>query len=431
MNKMDYQRQMEQFCLGSILNEPSLMEETKLLPEHFIDSYNKQLFFTLLEFKKEKESIDIFSLAGLGESKQMTFGGMDYLSQLLNTVPSVSSFKKYEQNILSFHTINRVRQLATNFLDHTTETHNIKDLLAFIQKINQYEIAAVQPKKNLRELLKERAEYHKNSPKKGLSGIDTGFLNLNLLTDGWQKSDLIIIGARPSMGKTAFILNSVLNGCAKKKNQFCNLFSIEMSEGQIIDRMIAIEGRLILEHLRNPNKRFTDKEWTIYEKAIQSLENRGIDVRTENKVPDMRAVLRKNMRDYPEHDHYVVIDFLTMMKPVEQKATRHQEVEEMVLDLKQMAKDFHVPVIVLAQLSRGVETRQDKRPTMADLRESGSIEQTGDIVAFLYRDDYYHPDSKEPGITEFLIEKHRNGKTGTLKFQFAKASNRFVEILPR
>lgn len=426
---MEYQNNLEQMYLGSILIDPTLMEDTKLLAYHFINSYNRELFKMLMELKKEKRPITMIELAGMGESKQSVFGGITYLSELINAVPSTHTFKTYEKYIIDFHTVKKAQTIASSFLDLTRETHNANDLTTFIQNVNQLEIETVNSKPTFKQLLKARVEYHKSTPTKDLSGVNCGFLNLNLLTDGWQNSDLIIIGARPSIGKTAFALNSIMNGSEKSDAQFTTLFSIEMIEGQIIDRMIATKGSINLTKIRNPNKGFLERDWEMHEKAVDSLEKLGIDLRNENNVPDMRAVLRKNMKEYPEHKHLVVIDFLTLIKPVSNKSSRHQEVEEIVLDLKQMAKDFNVPVIVLAQLSRDLEKRQDKRPTLADLRESGSIEQTADVVAFLYRDDYYNPKSKEPGITELLIEKHRNGKTGMLKFRFMKEINRFTEII--
>lgn len=429
MNKLEYLNYMEQMYLGSILNDTTLMEEAKLSSHHFINLYHKELFKIFLELKKEKKPISLIELAGIGESKQITFGGITYLSQLLNSVPSTHTFKTYEQGIIDYHTIQKAQTLSSSFLDRTRETHNADELTTFIQNINHLETELVKPTLTFKQMLEKRVEHHKSTPEKGLSGIDTGFLNLNLLTDGWQPSDLIILGARPSMGKTAFALNGIINGHKKTNDQFTTKFSIEMIGEQIIDRMIAIEGGINLTKMRNPNKGFLERDWESHSKAVAELKEFGVDIRSENNVPDMRAILRKNMRDYPDHKHQVVIDFLTMIKPVSSKASRHQEVEDIVLDLKQMAKDFKVPVIVLAQLTREVEKRQDKRPTLADLRESGSIEQTADVVAFLYRDDYYNAKSKTPGVTELLIEKHRNGKIGILKFNFMKAINRFTEII--
>lgn len=429
INKYELALENEICFLGSILIDPSLLEESCLKAEHFISSQHKALFETMLFLKKENEEISILSIAQLGESTLLKFGGVTYLSKLIDSVPSTHAFKSYEKSILDFHTIQTAINLTKAFLDSTKETHRIQYFNEYLHKINNLEAETVTNPMSFKDKLLIRTNQHMESNAKGLSGTNTGFLNLNQVTDGWQPGDLIILGARPSMGKTALALNSALNGC-KKEDVKVTFFSIEMTEGAIIDRLIAAEAGINLMKLRNINKHLTDIEFQKYQAAVGRLESLDIDIREkENNAPSMRAVVRRNIKNNPEKKHVVMIDFLTLMRSVESNANRHLEVEEIVLDLKQMAKDFNIPVIVLAQLSRSLEARQDKRPMLSDLRESGAIEQTADMVIFLYRDDYYNPNSELRNITELLIAKNRNGRVGTLKMRFQKETNIFSEII--
>ncbi|RVT56432.1 replicative DNA helicase [Niallia taxi] len=429
MNKYELAIEIEQYFLGSILLDGSLMEETNLTPEHFIEAPNRELFRTMQELRKAGEEVNLINLTRLGTSKTKVFGGRKKLSQLAAAVPSVSAFKKYEKSIIEFHSVQSAIKFANDFLRDTQDSNKIQQLSSFIQNINKLEGDTVAESLDFKQKLTKRMQEHSKTPQKGMSGTDTGFLNLNRITDGWQSGDLIILGARPSMGKTAFALNSALEG-SKKSEVYATIFSIEMKEEAIIDRLIATEGNINVMKMRNPNRHFNDKDWENYTKATGTLAKLNIDIRPEeNNVPNMRAVVRRNIKNHPDKKHVVVIDFLTLIKSVEKKQSRHSEVEDIVLDLKQMAKDLNVPVIVIAQLSRDVERRDNKRPVLSDLRESGSIEQTADLVIFLYRDEYYNPDTKTPGVTELLIAKNRNGKVGTLNMRFAKETNTFYEYI--
>ena len=427
MNKMEIVAQNEQLLLGSILVDPSLIEETNLRTDHFVYPEHQALFGYMRMLEKSNKEANIINLSRLGESKNLEFGGISYLQKLAESVPSVHSFHRHEQAVLDYWATREGEMYCNDFLEKSRETFNPEDLQELIQKINKLEERTVSQGKTFRELLGKRYVEHMETPKHGLSGTNTGFSSLNKLTDGWQNSELIVIGARPSMGKTAFILNSMLNAC-RQDDVSVTFFSIEMSEGNIIDRLIATKGGINLTKMRNPNKNFNDDDWERYHKAIGVLESIDLNIRSEKTVPEMRAIVRRNTKNAPESKHAVFIDFLTMIRSVNQHNNRHLEVEEIVSGLKQIAIDFNVPVILLAQLSRAVEQRNDKRPMMSDLRESGSIEQTADTVMFLYREEYYNPDA-EGSPTELMIAKNRNGPVGKLEFKFVKESNLFAEII--
>jgi replicative DNA helicase len=428
LNKFAFHYENECFALGCILNDPSLLEETSLQINHFLEPQNKELFRVLKQLKKDSEEVSVISLAQLGDSQLMKFGGIDYIYKITQSVPSYSIFEQYQQKIIDFHTVQKATGIVQNFLEASKERHHMKDLQELLNEVTKLEVDTVKRKETFKELLASRMEYHYNTPKKGLSGANTGFLNVNMFTDGWQPSDLIIIGARPSMGKTALVLNSLLNGC-KKDDIFATFFSIEMAKGQVIDRLIAVEANINLMKMRNPNKTFTDDEWNRYAEAVGRLEKLPMDIRDESTVPTIRAAIKKNMKEHPDKKHVVAIDFLTLIKPINSSGNTHVDITNIIQDLKQVTKDMNIPIIVLAQLNRDVEKRQDKRPGLSDIRESGSVEQIGDLIAFLYRDDYYNDESESNGITELIIAKNRNGSLGTVKLKFIKQTNTFRDVV--
>jgi replicative DNA helicase len=420
----------EQRLLGILLNDGSLLDEVKLSHKHFSRLEHQQLFKGLHELKDSGKEVDIFYLEDLGESRINSMGGMAYIRQLFSDSPPGGTLKRYEKNIKEYITIKAAEQHAKDFLEQVKETNDLTLLSTLIDNVNKLESETVEQKLTFKDHLHKRVLEHAESKAEGLSGINTGYQALNSLTDGWQKTDLIIVGARPSMGKTAFLLNSILEG-SKKDNVFTTFFSIEMAEGAVIDRMIATEGKISVYKMRNINKYFRDRDPEKYSQALGFVGKLGMDIRKENTVAEMRSVVRRNMLENPGKKHLVAIDFLTMMRATEKTENRVQEIEGIVLDLKKMANDFELPIIVLSQLSRQLEQRADKRPMMSDLRESGAIEQTADMVMFLYRDSYYNTQNpQEPNTredVEFLVQKNRNGPVGMVKLGFYKEINKFYD----
>lgn len=409
--------------LSSIIQDGSLIDEAELSSIHFVKKEHCKLFEVLNDFKRSQKTIDIISLMQLSQSVLEQCGGYDYVSKLALASPSLNAFKRYEEQIINHFSLRTAKKHAQEFLNEVDGTNDLATLEKLIERINKID-TPVKTEETFKELLVRRLEEHDNQPAEGLSGVDTGFEKLNSLIDGWQPSDLIVVGARPSMGKTAFLLNSGIMG--QSSNIFINLFSIEMSPESIVDRMIAIVGDINLMKMRNPNKRFTEYDRNQYSKALGIINKMRFDIKQHKTVPEIRATVRRNMMEFPNKKHVVMIDYLTLMK-TNGKQTRNNEIEEIVIDLKGLATDLKIPVIVLAQLSRGIESRENKRPTLSDLRDSGAIEQAADLVMFLYRDDYYDPKTKEQGKTEVIIAKNRNGALGKLEFHFNKKSNRFEE----
>ena len=260
-----------------------------------------------------------------------------------------------------------------------------------------------------------------------ITGIATGFAELDKMTAGFQRNDLIIVGARPSVGKTAFALNIAQN-VATKTDENVAIFSLEMGAEQLVMRMLCAEGNIDAQRLRTGS--LTDEDWGKLTMAMGSLSNAGIfiDDSPGVRVQDIRAKCRR-LKQEQGGLGMILIDYLQLVLGSGRSGeNRQQEVSEISRSLKALARELQVPVIALSQLSRGVEQRQDKRPMMSDIRESGSIEQDADIVAFLYRDDYYDKESENKNIIEIIIAKQRNGPTGTVSLAFVKEYNKFVNL---
>ena len=260
-----------------------------------------------------------------------------------------------------------------------------------------------------------------------ITGIPSGFRDLDRLTSGFQRNDLIIVAARPSVGKTAFALNIAQN-VAVNTDENVAIFSLEMGADQLVSRMLCAEGNIDAQRLRTG--KLEGDDWGKLTMAMGSLSNSGIfiDDSAGIRVSEIRSKCRRLKQEHGLG--MIVIDYLQLISgsSARMSENRQQEVSEISRSLKALARELNIPVIALSQLSRGVESRQDKRPMMSDLRESGSIEQDADIVGFLYRDDYYDQETEKQNIIEIIISKQRNGPVGTVELAFVKEYNKFVDL---
>lgn len=412
--------------LGSILKDETLIQETSLRPQHFKDPRNRKMYEIMLALIEADKGINTLSLKHIGKTKGAEIGGDEHIREVINSVVSTNEkvFKRSERAIKENFIMEKARDAADTFVKKQGSRLNIKDLEELTNSINNLEAETTEKGITFKETIKERYEYHVDQKTSGLSGVDTGFNSLNKITDGWTGGNLVIIGARPSMGKTAIVINGMLNSDEETFNTF---FSLEMTRGELVDRFIAGKGAINLMKMKNPNKFFSDNERARYNSAIGQLEELNLSIRRDNTVSKIRAAIRRNMLDNPNKKHIVYIDYLTLIRSDMQNINnRHLEVERITQDLKDIAMEFGVPIIVLSQLSRALEQRNDKRPIMADLRESGSIEQVADIIMFLYRDAYYTQD-QEDRTTEVIIAKNRNGTTGKVNFEFYRETNIFKD----
>lgn len=425
----------EQAVLGSILLESdallTVMERVRA--EDFYSVAHQRIFEAMVELNEENEAIDLVTLtARLQDRGQLEeVGGVSYLAKLVGSVPTAANVDYYAQIVEEKALLRRLIRTATQIVASGYEAG--EDVGALLNEAEQriLEISrrhAAHGFVSIRDVLMEvfdRVEYlyhHKG----GVTGIPSGFPDLDRMTSGFQRSDLIIVAARPSVGKTAFALNIAQN-VAVRARETVAIFSLEMSAFQLVQRMICAESNVDAGRMRSGFLEGDD--WEKLTMAIGSLSEAEIyiDDTPGITVSDIRAKCRRLKKE--KGLGMVVIDYLQLIqtrgRPHE---SRQQEVSEISRMLKQMARELDVPVIALSQLSRGVEQRQDKRPMLSDLRESGSIEQDADVVAFLYRDDYYNQESEKKNIIEIIIAKHRNGPVGTVELVFLKNYNKFVSL---
>jgi replicative DNA helicase len=419
----------EEILLGSILKDNSILEEVTLSPNNFLSLTNGNLYKAMLNIKKKGFPIDGASLKDeLGETGFLFIGGNERLQAYKDSVPSIHAFKSYEQMVINQWKINTAKDLLREALEGEL---NVDHLQSLIKDLNKVDEEGTLDDFNLKEQLKALYEAITIETPKKRSGIPSGYLDIDNKTDGFQPADLVIVGARPSMGKTAFILNLAINANAKG-GAIPIIFSLEMTTQKLMQRMQSCIAEVNGMKLKNPYHYTTDQEKEQLVKALKVIKGIApyIYDKPGQKVSEMRAKVRKIKQANPGKDIIIFIDYLTKIRPSKDyKGNTHQEITEISYDLKEMAKIFNCPVVCLAQLNRGVEQRQDKRPMKSDLRESGSIEQDADIIMMLYRDEYYSETTEENrNILEVDISKNRDGEVGLVKLLYKKEINKIENL---
>lgn len=425
----------EQAVLGAVFLEPSALTLASeiLIPEDFYRAAHQKIFHSMLRLADKGEPVDLVTVTkDLADSKVLEeIGGVSYLSDLANSVPTAANIEYYAKIVSEKSILRRLIRTATNIAQ---EGYNREDDVDGLLDEAEKSIMEVAQRKNTGAfqnikdvLVKTYDNIEMLHNRKGeITGIPTGFTELDRMTAGFQRNDLIIVAARPSVGKTAFALNIAQN-VATKTDENVAIFSLEMGADQLVMRMLCAEGNINAQNLRTGN--LTSEDWEKLTMAMGSLSNAGIyiDDTPGIKVSEIRAKCRRLKQE--SGLGMVLIDYLQLIQGSgRNKENRQQEVSEISRSLKALARELEVPVIALSQLSRGVEQRQDKRPMMSDIRESGSIEQDADIVAFLYRDDYYDKETENKNIIEIIIAKQRNGPVGTVQLAFVKEYNKFVNL---
>ncbi|MGI8313920.1 replicative DNA helicase [Halobacillus mangrovi] len=425
----------EQAVLGAIFLEPEAMSTAAeyLLPEDFYRASHQRIYEVMLTLSDKGEPIDLVTVTtALSNNKVLEeVGGVSYLTDIANSVPTAANIMYYTQIVGEKSTLRSLIRTATNIVTSGYEEEDDledvlnsaeKDILEVSQRKNSSAFKSI--KDVLIDVYDNIEQLHNNDG--STTGIPTGYRDLDHLTSGFQRNDLIIIAARPSMGKTAFALNIAQN-VAVHTDENVAIFSLEMGADQLVSRMLCAEGNIDAQRLRTGNMEAED--WNKLTMAMGSLSNAGIYI---DDTPGIRVseIRSKCRRLKQEHGlGMILIDYLQLIQgSANSKENRQQEVSEISRSLKGLARELNVPLIALSQLSRGVESRQDKRPMMSDLRESGSIEQDADIVGFLYRDDYYDKESENQNIIEIIISKQRNGPVGNVELAFVKEYNKFVDL---
>ena len=433
-----HSEEAEQSVIGSILIDHDAVgvAAENLKPEDFYNLRHKEIFEAILDLYHDGKAVDLVTLKSQLEQrgKLEAAGDMKYLTQVATAVPNSVHIRQYVKIVKDKALYRRFIQLGNQVLQQsfTTETP-IEELSENVEKqvFNILQNRGSQDFSHIKDVLMESFDDIEKVAANGgtVAGISTGFVDLDQKTAGLHPSDLVIVGARPAMGKTAFGLNLVQNA-AVKGGKTCAVFNLEMSKKQIVNRMLACEAGVSMEHIRSGN--MTDQDWEKLVEALGPLSEAPIYIDDTGGITfsEVRSKCRKLKIEHGLD--LVMIDYLQLMSGSGRAGdNRQQEISEISRGLKMMARELDVPVIALSQLSRTLESRADHRPMMSDLRESGAIEQDADVVMFIYRDEYYNPDTEEPGITEIIIGKHRAGPTGTVKLKWMGDIQKFGNLEAR
>ncbi|WP_270286882.1 replicative DNA helicase [Enterococcus casseliflavus] len=436
----------EQAVLGAVfLDADAIIDAMEVIaPEDFYRRSHQIIFQAMIQLNDRSESIDLITLkAEIEKSNSLEdVGGLTYLTELSQASPSAASIAYYAKIVDDKATLRNLIQTASRIVTKGFEQD--EDVQSIIDQAEK-SILEVSEKRNsngfqsIAEVLNRTIETIDQLAQNNeeITGLPTGYAALDKMTAGLQKEELIILAARPAVGKTAFALNIAQN-VGTKTDRSVAIFSLEMGAESLVNRMLCAEGSIEASHLRTGQ--LSEEEWRNLIVAMGSLSNANIyiDDTPGIKISEIRARCRKLAQEKGNLG-LILIDYLQLIEGTGRE-NRQQEVSEISRQLKKLAKELKVPVIALSQLSRGVEQRQDKRPVLSDIRESGSIEQDADIVAFLYRDDYYRSegdDNDEPeeqqnnNVIEVIIEKNRSGARGTVELLFIKEYNKFSSVSPR
>ena len=429
----------EQSVLGACFLSPYALEKAieNLTPESFYNEKNAKIFSAMMELNESKTPIDITTITSeLKRKNELNeVGGVEYLTEVVNFVPTASNVDYYIQTVEETALLRSLIITATDIASEgyrTDETVNEildnseKKILNIVKNRKSSEFRSIKD-----VLAKTQNDLERLSENKGeITGLATGWYEFDRLTTGLHPNELIIIAARPAMGKTAFALNLATHS-AMEQDKSVAVFNLEMSAEQLALRIISSLGQLEGFKLRTGN--LMNNDWKRINEAISRLSktNLVIDDTPGITIGEIRAKCRR-LASSEKGLSLVVIDYLQLISGGKNYgANRQQEVSDISRSLKTLAMELNVPVIALSQLSRSVEGREDKRPLMSDLRESGSIEQDADIVAFLYRDDYYNKSERSEdntSLSELIIGKHRNGPTATIELLFKKNTSTFVNL---
>lgn len=434
---MPHSIEAEQTVLGSCFLSKYALDLVceSLNSESFYLNSHAKIYSVLSELQNEKKPVDIVAVSEkLRNKKELAeVGGVEYLLEIVNSVPSASNVEYYidivNEKAIRRKLIEASSLIASSSYEDDGNTLELLDdaerqILTVIKNRKTTEFKSIQ-----NVLAKAQDDLEKLAEAgSDITGIASGFSDIDKLTSGFHGSELIIIAARPAMGKTAFALNIATNVAINSKKSVA-IFNLEMSAEQLAFRMISSLGQIQLGKIRTGHLEHND--WKRVNEAVSQLADTNIfiDDTPGIKISEIRAKCRR-LASSPEGLGIVIIDYLQLISGSSHYAgNRQQEVSEISRLLKTMALELNVPVIALAQLSRAVEGREDKRPLMSDLRESGSIEQDADMVSFLYRDDYYNKESKKEGTTsesEFIVGKNRSGPTATINLLFKRDTGCFI-----
>ena len=401
-----------------------------LTGDDFYHHQYKVVFESMVELYNEGKSVDPVTLQERLREKDVPpeLCSMEFFKELFGAVPTIANARDYAQIVRDKSMLRRLIKVSE---DISNSCYLSRDKVEDIMEDAEKQLFELLQKRNTGEFVPIRQvvlnaldTIEKASRTKGnVTGLPTGFVDLDYKTSGLQPSDFILVAARPSMGKTAFVLN-IAQYMAFRKDLTVAIFSLEMSREQLVNRLFSLESKVDSQSIRTGNLK--DEDWAklIEGAGIIGNSNLIIDDTPGISIAEMRSKCRKYKLEYDLG--IVIIDYLQLMSGSGRTDSRQQEISEISRSLKALARELNVPVVALSQLSRAVEKRDDKRPMLSDLRESGAIEQDADVVMFIYRDDYYNKDTPNPNVAEIIIAKQRNGPIGTINLVWMPEYTRFV-----
>lgn len=421
----------EQAVLGAMLIDPEAVPRAieLLRAEDFYRPAHRLVFEVMMDLFDRSSAVDVVTVvASLRQSGRLdAVGGAAYLAELQDAVPTSANIAYHARIVADRALLRSLIDAGTNIVRQGYEAEEDSATLLDqaeerIFSLSQKRTGSAFPLKRVLQDAFQRLEERYKNP--DVLGVASGFRDLDQMLSGFQPSDLTIIAARPSMGKTMFCLNVARN--AAMTGVPVAVFSLEMSREQLALRLLCSEAGIDAQKIRQG--RVENDEWPILSMALGRLGDAAIFIDDSPSLSalDIRARAR---RLKAEHNlGLIIIDYLQLMQGGARIENRQQEIAQISRSLKALAREIEVPVIALSQLSRAVEARQDRRPMLSDLRESGAIEQDADVVAFIYRDDYYNPDSEQQGVVEVIVAKQRNGPTGVVRLHFRKETGKFYPL---
>lgn len=424
----------EQSVIGSMImdREAIIVASEVLIREDFYHQQYGILFEAMVELFNEEQPVDVVTLQNRLREKDVPaeLSSMEFVGELVTSVPTSANIKYYANIVKEKAMLRRLIKVNEEIANQCyLDRDSVDDIMAETEKqiFNLLQNRSGEDFVPIKQIVIDALEkIELASKQKGnVTGIATGFVDLDYRTSGMQPSDLILVAARPSMGKTAFVLN-IAQYVAFHSNLATAIFSLEMSKEQLMNRLFALEARVDAQLLRSGN--LADSDW---EKLIEGAGTIGKSKLIIDDTPGISvSELRSKCRKYKlEQDlKLIIIDYLQLMSGSGRSDSRQQEISDISRALKGLARELNVPVIALSQLSRQVEQRPDHRPMLSDLRESGAIEQDADVVMFIYRDDYYNKDTEDKNIAEIIIAKQRNGPIGTVNLVWLPQYTKFVNM---
>lgn len=431
---LPHSSEAEQSVIGAmIMDRDAVIAASEMITgEDFYEQQYRILFDTMVELFNEGKPVDLVTLQDRLKEKDVPsqICSLEFIRDLVTAVPTSANIRYYAQIVRDKAVLRRLIKVSE---ETANECYLDKEKLDNILEKTEKQIFNIVQNKGTRDftdikevVLRTIDSIEAAAKNQGsVTGIATGFYDLDYKTAGLQPSDLILIAARPSMGKTAFALN-IAEYTSLKLNVTTAIFSLEMSQDQLVKRILSMNSKVDSQNIRTGN--LSGDEWANLMESARVIGNSNlvIDDTSAISVSELRSKCRKLKLE--KNLGLVIIDYLQLMSGGKRAESRQQEISEISRSLKSLAREINVPVIALSQLSRAVEQRPDKRPMLSDLRESGAIEQDADVVMFLYRDDYYNRDTEEPGVSEIIIGKQRNGPTGTVKLAWLAQYTKFANL---